>query len=189
MKDRDIISDANIDLRFNEIYDSTNKFVLSFITAKCGNIADIEDILQETYMELYKRLKKRGAEYVIDGKAFVLRIAKNKIARHYTVAKRLRMFVSPTVTNKDNENEEIELSDAETSSSSFMTEDFVVDQIMLENIKKLIKQKPGDIEQIFYFFYDMGMSIPEIAKALSLSESNVKNKIYRTINELRNLLK
>jgi RNA polymerase sigma-70 factor (ECF subfamily) len=181
-----IMADTDINSRFSEIYDSTNKHVLAFITAKCGNTADINDIFQETYMELYQRLQKRGADYVKDGKAFVLRIAKNKIARHYTLLKKLQIFVSMTVKNDDNETEEIEISDAEIN--SFLTEDFIVDKIMLNDIKKFIRQKQGDIEKIFYFFYDMGLSIPEIAQALSLSESSVKNKLYRTIKEIRNIL-
>jgi len=33
----------NITSRFNEIYDSTYKDVLAFVTVKCGNTADISD--------------------------------------------------------------------------------------------------------------------------------------------------
>ena len=51
-----------------------------------------------------------------------------------------------------------------------------------------IEQKPPDVKKIFYLFYNIGLSIPEIAGELSLSESGVKNKLYRTIKELRNLL-
>ena len=63
----------NIASRFDEIYNSTNKAVLAFITAKCGRTADIGDIFQETYMELYQILIKRGVEYVTNDKALVLR--------------------------------------------------------------------------------------------------------------------
>ena len=181
------MSNPNIASRFDKIYDSTNKAVLAFITVKCKNTADISDIFQDTYMELYQRLNKHGADYVIDGKAFVFRIAKHKIYRYYSVLKRLRSFVSIDTTAKNESEEDFDLS--ETEADSFLTEDFVVDQIMLDNIKMLIKQKPKDVEQIFYFFYDMEMSIPEIAQTMFLSESNVKNKIYRTLKEIRDLLK
>jgi len=186
MKESDIMPDTNIVARFDEIYDSTNKLVLAYITSKCGNTADINDIFQETYMELYQRLQKRGADYVKDGKAFVLKIAKNKIFRHYTIAERLRIFVSMTAKNEDSEYEEIELSDAEAD--AFIMEDSVINQIILENAQQFIQQKSKNVEKIFYLFYDVGLSIPEIAKTLSLTESNVKNKLYRTIKELQNLL-
>jgi RNA polymerase sigma-70 factor (ECF subfamily) len=186
MKDGDVMDDSDIVSRFNEIYDTTNKYILTFITAKCGSSSDINDIFQETYMELYQLMTKRGRNYITGEKALVLKIAKQKIARYYSLVKRLRMFVSMTVKNENDENVEIELPDSEIN--SMLMEDCVLDQIMLENARKYINQKPTDVEKIFYLFYSAGLSIPEIAKELSLSESNVKNKLYRTIKELRNLL-
>ncbi|MFQ9801920.1 MAG: sigma factor-like helix-turn-helix DNA-binding protein [Clostridia bacterium] len=35
-------------------------------------------------------------------------------------------------------------------------------------------------------YYSLDLTIPEIAKQLSMSESNVKNKLYRTLKEMRN---
>jgi len=190
MKGCDAMSDANINSRFNEIYDSTNKTVLAFITAKCGNTADVSDIFQETYMELYQRLQKRGADYVKDGRSFTLRIARNKIARHYKLAERLKIFVSMTIKSENNEDKEMELSEADIN--SFLAEEnienYIVNQEIFEDVRRFIKQKPADIGQIFYFFYEMDLTISEIAQALSLTESNVKHKLYRTLKELRELL-
>jgi len=188
MKDGDLMLSSDIVLRFNEIYDSTNKYILTVITAKCGNTYDINDIFQETYMELYKLMTKRGANYIQNEKAFVLKIAKQKIARHYSLSQRLQMFVPISVKKEDNE--EIDLSDADID--SFLTEDspedYVINQLLVENARKLIRSKSAEVEKIFYLFYDVGLTIPEIAKNLSLSESSVKNKLYRTIKELQNLL-
>ena len=110
------MSNPNTVSRFDEIYDSTSKAVLAFITAKCGRTADINDIFQNTYLELYQVLRKRGADYVTNGNAFILRIAKRKIARHYSLLKRLRFFISMTTTNEDGE--EAEHSDLEADALS-----------------------------------------------------------------------
>lgn len=179
------MSNPNIASRFDEIYNSTNKAVLMFITSKCRHTADISDIFQDTYMELYQVLSRRGAEYITNDKAFVLRIAKQKLARYYTLLERLRFLISITATNEDED--EVELSDFEID--AFSVEDFAVNQIMLETAQQYIQQKPEDIKKTFYLFYDVGLSIPEISRALAISESNVKNKLYRTLKELRNLLK
>ncbi|MCL1794438.1 MAG: sigma-70 family RNA polymerase sigma factor [Oscillospiraceae bacterium] len=190
MKDGDIMAGSDIVSRFNEIYDSTNKYILAFITSKCGNTADINDIFQETYMELYQLMSKRGADYITAEKALVTKIAKQKLARHYSLAKRLQMFIPISARKKDSDNEEIDLSDA--AADSFLaedsTEDYVVNQILVENARKFIQTKPAEVEKIFYLFYDVGLTIPEIAENLSLSESSVKNKLYRTVKELQNLL-
>jgi len=185
MEDDELMSEVNIVSRFNEIYDSTHKSILTFITARCGNTADINDIFQDTYMELYQILSKHGANHVIDGKAYIFRIAKRKLAQNYSLLKKLRNII-PMGIITDN-NEEIELSDAEAN--SFIMENSVINEIMLENARKYINQKPADIKKVFYLFYDVGITIPEIARELSMSESNVKHKLYRTIKELQNLLK
>ena len=178
------MSNPNIASRFDDIYNSTNKAVLAFITAKCGRIADVGDVFQETYIELYKILNKRGADYVTNEKALVMRLARQKISKHYSLMERLRIFVSLISVN-DNENE-VDLSDFDVD--GFLTEDLAVDSIMYENIRQLIKSKPEDVQKVFYLMYEVGLTITEIAQALSLTESNVKNKLYRTLKELRKIL-
>ncbi len=178
MPDPDIVS------RFDDIYSSTSKTVLAFITSKCKYTADISDIFQDTYMELYQVLSKRGAEYVTNDKAFVLRLAKQKLARYYTLLERLQIFISMTAANEE---EEVELYDLEAD--AFLTEDFTINKIMLESARQYIQQKPESVKKVFYLFYHVGLSIPEIALMLAINESNVKNKLYRTLKELRGLLK
>lgn len=46
---------------FNQMYDETSQKVLIYITSKCGNPSDIQDIFQETYTELFFILKKGEA--------------------------------------------------------------------------------------------------------------------------------
>ena len=176
--------DPNVTSRFNEIYDSTSRVVRSYVTAKCSNTTDIQDIVQDTYVELYQLLNKRGVDYIKNDKAIVLRIAKQKLFCHYSLMERLRLCLPMTVTNENEE--EVTLLDGEAD--SFLTEDFIINQITLEEARQCILRKPQDVKKVFYLFYDVGLSIPEIAKALSMSESNVKHKLYRTLKELRNLL-
>ena len=162
--------------RFDEIYDSTKKQVLALITAKCANTADISDIFQETYMELYRALLRRGTQYIKNDKAFAM-----KLARYYSMRDRLRNIVS--LTSKNEDNEEYDLSDFDAN--EFLTEDFTVNNIMLETIRQHIASKPDIVRKAFYLFYNVGLSIPEIAGLLSISESNVKNHLYRTLKEMR----
>ena len=170
--------------KFNEIYDSTKKAVLMLITAKCGRTSQINDIFQDTYLELYQVLDRRGAEYVTNEKALVLRIAKRKIAKYYSLTQRLKIFVSATAKNEDGK----EVDFTELEADAFLTEEFVVNKMLLEDAQKFIKQKPEEVKKVFYLFYDMDLTIPEIAKLLGISESGVKNKLYRTLKELRKLL-
>ena len=173
--------DPGITSRFNEIYDSTYKVVLSFITARCKNTADINNIAQETYLELYKLLSKRGVNYVQNDCAITLRIAKHKLYRYYTLMEKLRLFVSLTPENGDGG----EISPADFEAEVSGLEEITVNKIMLEEARQFLRKKPELVKKVFNLFYDAGLTIPEIAKALSMSESNVKHKLYRTLKELR----
>ena len=180
------MSNPNAASRFDEIYNSTIKAVLAYITAKCKYTADISDIVQDTYMELYQVLIQRGADYVKNDKAFVKRIAKVKIARYYSLLERLKMFVSINASYDGNENEELAISDFDVT--SFLMEDYAVNQVMLTQVRKLLQSKPEDVKKIFYLFYDAGLTIPEIAGLLCISESSVKNKLYRNLKHFRAIL-
>ena len=173
-----------IALRFDEIYDSTNKAVLAFITAKCGQTTDICDIYQDTYMELYQVLIRRGVDYVTNERALVLRIAKRKVARYYSLLERLKIFVSINfiTVNED----EVDISDFEPD--AFLTEDFSIKHDTLDSITQFIQSKPEDVQKVFYLKYNADLSIAEIAQALGTSESGIKNKLYRTLKEIRNIL-
>jgi len=179
------MSDPNIASRFDEIYNSTHKSVLLYITSKCGRTADISDIFQNVYMELYQVLRRRGADYIINDTAFVMRLARRKVARYYSLLERLRMFVSYDALN--GQGDEVDFSDPEAD--GFLIEDFVVDQEDLHNARRFIHTQPEAVQKVFYLFYELDLTIPQIARALSIGESNVKNKLYRTLKELKNLLK
>jgi DNA-directed RNA polymerase specialized sigma24 family protein len=155
-------AEQSIYSRFDEIYASTNKAVLAYITAKCGRTADISDIFQDAYLELFQALRKRGAAYVTNEKAFVLRIAKQKLSRYYSLAERLKMFVSMTVPNGDGEEVDISGFDAQ----AFLTEEFAVNSVILESARRFISQKPENVKKVFYLFYDVGLTIKDISKAL-----------------------
>ena len=179
------MANPNAASRFDEIYDETSKALLVYITSKCKNTSDISDIFQETNLELFKTIEKRGVDHIKNPKAFVLKIAKRKIYRYYTIVERLKHLLSLSEENDDGN--EYEIYDFDTSIK--LPEDIVIDQLLLESAKKHILSKPDDVKKVFFLFYDFEMTIPEIAKTLSLSESNVKNKLYRTIKELREILK
>ena len=178
------MSNPNIASRFDEIYNSTQKSVLAFVTAKCRHTADIQDILQETYLELYIVLSKRGASYVKNEKAFVFKLARQKLSRYYSLLEKLRNIFTPALIKDDVE--EVDITDQDVN--GFLLEDFVVDTLMLEKVQQLISTKPETVKKVFYLFFIADLTIKETAKELSLSESNVKNMLYRTIKELRSIL-
>lgn len=166
---------------FNKVYDDTYEKILTYVTAKCGNTEDISDIMQEIYLEVYSVFLKKGVDYVKNIDAFVYRVAKAKVYRHYTAAEKLKRFIPMFAKNEDDE--EVNVVDINISDMS-LEEDFA-NKVLFEQIASYIASKPDVVRRIFYLFYYCDLSIARIAEMLSMSESGVKNKLYRTVKELR----
>ena len=64
--------------KFNEIYDETNDYLLKYVIIKCHNINDVNDIIQETYLELWNILNKKELSD-LNVKSYLIGIANNKI--------------------------------------------------------------------------------------------------------------
>ena len=52
-----------------------------------------------------------------------------------------------------------------------------------------LSKKKVIVSKVFYLYFYLGYSLSEIASELNVSESNVKNYLYRTINELNSIMK
>ena len=161
---------------FEEIYNNTYNKILKFVIIKCHNIDDVNDIIQETYIELLKIIKKKKIHERDNIEGYIYGISNNIIKRHYSRKKKDNVITSYA------KEESIVAEDILDIEESFITK---------ENVKKIwdyLKKKELNIIKIFYLYYVIGLQIKEIAKDLELTESNVKNKIYRTLKELKKYL-
>ena len=156
--------------QFNKIYDETYSDILKYIIIKCHNINDTNDIVQDTYLEFWKILNKKDIEES-NIKSYLIGIAINKIKKHYTLIQKIRDI---TLDNK-----EIDIK------SNINIEDLVIKESDIDLIWKHVKNKKNqDIPKVFYLYYKLGLSIKDISKELDVTESYVKNLIYRTLKEL-----
>ena len=65
----------------------------------------------------------------------------------------------------------------------------IVTKLEAEEIWKYIKQKDIKVIKIFYLYYYMDLKLSEISSELKISESNVKNILYRTITDIKKNVK
>ncbi|MCM1246580.1 MAG: sigma-70 family RNA polymerase sigma factor [Roseburia sp.] len=165
---------------FDELYDATHEKVLAYIIVKCGNTEDVADIFQETYTEIVKVICKHGIDYFKNPEAFVMQVAKKKIYRHYKLLERLRGIEETYDFDESN------LNNIEIEQVSFA--ELAATKEMVETAISYLKQKDELTKKIFYLYYFLDKSIKEIARLFSVKESNVKNKLYRTLKELREYL-
>lgn len=175
--------DQNSTPFFNKIYEETYKKAFGYVTTKCGDTSDIADILQETYCEVYSVILKKGEDYIQNYEAFVLRVAKTKVFKFYSLREKMSHLVPMFASS---EHGEVNLIDLEWK-ESLTLEDRVLNKALYEQIAHYIAQKSELTKKVFYLFYYSEYTIPQIAKGLKISESAVKNRLYRTVKEVRAL--
>ncbi len=161
-------------LDFENIYQRTYDNTLKFIVIKCNNIDDINDIIQDTYIELYHKLQRKNID-VENEKNYIVGIAKNIIKRHYRKVKNESNEISI------NEYENMEVSDDIDIEDNFITQ---------ENAKEVwnyIENKDIITTKVFYLYYILDYKIEEIAEEMNLNLSNVKSRIYRNIKEMKKI--
>lgn len=166
--------------KFNEIYDKTYNNVLKFVVCKCSNMEDVNDIVQEIYIALYKKITEDYDIQNID--SYILGIAKNKINKHYGL---LYKFKKLSLNNHDDD--ELEL--IENIPSNVDIESITIKDVDLEIIWKQLKKKKLIIQKIFYLYYNLDFTIKEIANELHSNESYIKNCLYRTLKELQKFMR
>ncbi len=152
---------------FKKIYENTYQMLLKFVVINCYNFDDVNDIVQDTYVEALNKIKKGIKIQNIN--SYLCGIAKNIIKRFY-FGKRLKI-----VSNE----EDIEIKDDINLEEEFITK---------ENVKEIweyVNKKDVLIAKIFYLYYVCNLKIYEIAEELNLTESTVKHKLYRTLDELK----
>ena len=165
--------------KFDEIYAKTYANILKYVICNCSNIEDVKDIVQNIYLELLKVLHKKTTYNNLN--AYIMGIAKNKVKEYY------RFNYKNKIISLFSKKEDLELLDTIPNNI-----DLQKDLIQKEDLKFIwsyLKNKKVIIAKIFYLYYYSNISIKEIAKELNINESNVKHYLYRTLKELKNVVK
>lgn len=145
------------------------------LVLKCSNIDDVADIIQNVYLDVYKRLYK-NKEIT---KTYIIGIAKNKVRDYYRFnykAKFVSLFSSKEMPLIDSIPSDI---DIEKSMSIKYDTQLVWDYLKSKNVI---------ISKIFYLYFKLELTLKEISEELGISISNVKHYLYRTLKELNTYL-
>ena len=163
---------------FIKIYDETYNKLCKYVVLKCGNAVDVPDIVQNTYMLFYRTLtKKHNIEKPTE---YLFKIAKNEINKFYAIKeKRLREIPVFSDNVDDGQATDMDL-------EALLSAEFTADRnIEISDIWNYIEQQDALTIKIFVLYFRFDEKITDISKELEISESNVKNRLYRTVKRLR----
>lgn len=162
---------------FEFLYNNTYKNVLKYTICHCRNLDDVNDIIQDIYTELYQTIVNKKHIDLKNSESYIIGIAKNKIRGHYA---QLKIIYQNEYDNEDL----VHYSDNEIDiEKELITRDNVI------QVWNYLKNKSELTARIFYLYYVMDIPIKTIAEDLEITESNVKNHLYRTQKELKEKFK
>lgn len=166
--------------QFEQIYLQTYSSVLGYTLKKCGKIEDIEDILQEIYTELFQILLQKEESYIKCPEGFMIQLAKSRIYQYY--CEKAREKVCEYVENLEAAEQEAAVSMEECRTD---WEDILLDRLTAQEVMEYVSQKDELTKEVFYQHYFQDRTLKEIAKSCGVREMTVKNRLYRTLKELR----
>ena len=160
---------------YSELYSATYRRMYGYAVRSARHIADIDDILQNAYIACWRRIKTgfRPA----NPESYVFTAVKNSIRSYYRL--------------KRHENAELAFTDdpdgAPNELAALLAEDIsdtVADKITADGIWRELFSGDGLTARIFLLYFRQNCTIAETAKCLGVSESTVKNRMYRTLKSL-----
>ena len=158
-----------------EIYEATYKDVLRYVVSKCRSADDIPDLIQNTYLNFYNRLRKNGE--VKEPKKYLIKIAKNEVYKLYGILSFAKTSI-PVFSQVDEE-------DFSKYEWELFSEELEDNNLQCSEIWDHIKTYDLLTFKIFVLYFSEELKICDIAKLLKVKESTVKNRLYRTMKDIR----
>ena len=129
----------------------------------CGNVQDAEDVVQESYVKVFRNLHTFRHESKFS--SWLYRIVYNTAVSH----SKTKMWMLDT---------DAELADVQET-SDFDTEKQLDDAERTEMVQNVLNQMPKGDALLLTLYYMEDNPVKEIAEITGLNESNVKVKLFR----------
>lgn len=164
---------------FEELVKLYDKKVLQFVLYMTGNLADAQDIYQETFIRAFLGLAK--FKFQSSFSTWLMRIATNQ-SINFRKKKKLTTFFSISSGDSEKENIIFELK-AESDPLKTISNKELEQQITY-GLQKLTDKERA----VFSLKHFQDYKIKQIAKILNNSEGTIKNLLFRATRKLRKSL-
>ena len=155
--------------QFDMLYETTYFDVSKYVICKCSKPDDVEDILQNIYLAVFKAILNNNKVT----KTYIMGIAKNKVNDYYRF--RYKEKIISLLSSK----EDLDL--INTIPAEMNIEVNMLNKYDTEFVWKYLKNKKVIVFKVFYLYFKLELPIKEISRCLNITESNVKHYLYRTI--------
>ena len=156
---------------FFQLYENESEVLFRFVSFRIADHEKVKDILQESYLRLWKVLNRETIE---NERAYLYRIARNLIIDSYRK-------IEAHSLDKLIEEDGFDVPSVETA-----TPEEIIDA---KKVKEFFRELPEQYREIFWLRFVEDWSVKDIAQVFSLSENVVSVRIYRGLKLLRKKLK
>ena len=154
---------------FKEIYSGYKHRVYFFVAKYLSEEEDIEEIVQDIFMHVWKYLSKAGTSSEIE--AIIFKSAKQEISNFYRKRKIIFVPLESSPENQDEESSEIE--------KQLQQED------QLKKIENLLEQVPEKSRDFFIKNKIQNLSLFTIAQENDISKTAVEKHVNKVLKFLR----
>jgi len=153
--------------------------VLAFLISKLKDKALAEDIVQETFLKVIKKLKE--GKYNEQGKflPWVMRIAYNLTIDYFRKIKKIKHIRS---------RDDFNIFDVIKDTSSSKEDDMIRERI-LSDLKQIIYKLPSSQREVLKMRYYSNMSFNEIAENCNISINTALGRMRYALINLRKIIK
>jgi len=171
----------NLNVTFNEIYNTYHKGISNFVGLKINNPFDKEEIVQDIFLKISQKLNSFDSDKG-NLRNWVYTITNNTIIDFFRTNKSYQtVSVSDYLNDNGTENFQIESTDYHKGN---------IENAQLQaNITKCFDKLNGNYQTIAKLSLLEGKKYREIAEMLNIPMGNVKATLSRAKNQLRAMLK
>ncbi len=160
---------------FDRVYRTTYPNLMKYAIVHLSDPTDAEDVLQNVYVQFFRRIEKFGRFDILIPEAFLNKMLKHEIVKHYAMREKTRVYIV-------SETEQGSIPDEE------LPEDVALDHALAQEIFQAAKELPKETFRTFVLFYGYDLTVPEIAKRLGIGQEAVKTRLHRARAALREKL-
>ncbi len=160
-------------------YETYGNMVYRIAYIRTKSHAQAEDIQHDVFLALVRFSERiRDEEHL---KAWLIHVTKNACRKHFR-----SLWIRLTVFYDDNRYKKMDR-DGESLDSPPLPFQEEEDE-KIELVRDLVEKLPEGSRTLIHLFYYEKLSVREIARALALSEQNVKTRLSRARKKLKKLL-
>ena len=163
---------------FAELVRNYTPQIYNFVYRLCGNVQTAEDVTQETFIKVWKSLKKYDSNQSF--RAWIFTIARNTTTDH------LRKKTSVPFSNLDYEDRSFDETISDTTEHVEQQFGKIED---VEYFKNLVAQLEPNYQTVLTLYYQNNLTFDEIGQVLGKSINTVKSQHRRALIKLRELMK